>query len=1384
MEIGTGKKIISILIALAMVLSAIIIVSSEYKGQSTYSGTFPSRNSVPQQGLNKSFYKQSNQETNYKSELTSYSRFPQSQGNLLNATANSFAYISKSFSPLINENKLSLYKVTLTESGLPNGLNWSVLIDKGIPIVCIVLYNFSNFLCYSNNSFSTTMTALLPNGTYFYTAGPYPSYVSSGMFNVSGSPVNLQIEIPKLCSVTFKETSLKLNSDWNVIAISNQSTPYSGILIGKSTSDSIEGYLPSGTYNIYAGPLNTFVQVKPLNLTNSNSPYTDTLSLPTFYNITLSSSGVNKGFNWIALAQGSSSSTYVLYVNNSRNPSHIACLPSGNYSLIATEYSPQTSVISTNAIITGFAVSDSSFTFHLKFLKLYIITFKDQNLSNGTQWFIDIYNNTTSGLDFNYTYSSVITGYFPNGTFFYQACSSYLTAKGSFNVSGSPKSVIVSFPFTYKVTFNELNLVSGVQWEVKVNNQNLSIQTSDASINNTIIVYLPNGTYYYCPSVGGEANTYSSVGETHYYLLKGEFNVSGQGQNLDVNFPTLYHVTLNSRNVPAGVLWDLKVSNDSLGIYYTNETVGNPLIAYLEEGTYNFVAGAGNENTNILYGNITVSASSNSFVIDFPTLYTINFRPYNINPYSYWVLYAYSTGTSLNQVCYSNNSVGSSMVAYLPNGTYNYTATILTDQVTTIGPIQFYVNGTSTQINVIFPQYFQVKFIESNLPDNLTWFVEFNMSKHNGQGFNYETFSSSGKDLTVSLINGTYCYYAFWENVNVQFKKANLTVSGSALNITIVFPHLYKASFVEKNLPAGTYWTITDSSVALGITSYLATTSSNQSEYLPNGTYNYSAFLDYASLTDRSFTINSANLDIYVVFPVTYFVYIHPGDLPRGLTWYLYVMNATTNGNIYSLQSTSSMLNISLINGSYYYVVVAEIQLSSYFTGNIDFNVSGQNLQLYVPIPRISRVTFTETGMTLGLSWYVGVYNYTDHHAIYFSNASKGGDMLFYAFNGSYYYTVSSISPGWKPVAANGSFNVTGSNMTINFEFISTLITVTFKETGLPPGDTWSMTFNKTLLHSTTDTIVASVPNGTYAYSVVTPDEVSTGIRYVDFSPSGFANVSGSNLTILVKFEAQYYLVMKSSPSSGGTVSPNSEWLNASTVLTINAIPGTGYSFSDWVGQGSGSYSGTSHNATIVINGPINETGVFVMAMYEITFNESGLPPGTPWYMNISGMQPSGAIYSSSYSIYAGNGTYSYSVSNLTYYYTTDFSGMVTIAGHNVSIGIQFEHYAYITGTLSPDNASLSVNGRQIKIGNQGSFNISVEAGNFTIFSSAKGYNNYTVNFSLSPGQTKNIDIRLTPSVRNSGSLSAIEPYEIIGVIAALALIGSVIVVVNRRRKK
>src|SRR5262249_19858055 len=82
-----------------------------------------------------------------------------------------------------------------------------------------------------------------------------------------------------------------------------------------------------------------------------------------------------------------------------------------------------------------------------------------------------------------------------------------------------------------------------------------------------------------------------------------------------------------------------------------------------------------------------------------------------------------------------------------------------------------------------------------------------------------------------------------------------------------------------------------------------------------------------------------------------------------------------------------------------------------------------------------------------------------------------------------------------------------------------------------------------------------------------------------------------ANVTYTATFKTQYFLTM--SPGVGGTVSPRSGWKNSGTVVSISATPNTGFSFSNWTGSGTGSYSGPNNPASITMGGPITETATF-----------------------------------------------------------------------------------------------------------------------------------------------------------------------------------------------
>ena len=121
-------------------------------------------------------------------------------------------------------------------------------------------------------------------------------------------------------------------------------------------------------------------------------------------------------------------------------------------------------------------------------------------------------------------------------------------------------------------------------------------------------------------------------------------------------------------------------------------------------------------------------------------------------------------------------------------------------------------------------------------------------------------------------------------------------------------------------------------------------------------------------------------------------------------------------------------------------------------------------------------------------------------------------------------------------------------------------------------------------------------PGSSHTIATTSPQSGGTGVRYVWTSWTGGGAISHTvapttNKTYTATFTTQYYLTM--SHNTGGTVTPASGWKNSGAAVSITATPATGYSFSNWTGTGTGSFSGTTNPASITMGGPITETATF-----------------------------------------------------------------------------------------------------------------------------------------------------------------------------------------------
>jgi len=165
-----------------------------------------------------------------------------------------------------------------------------------------------------------------------------------------------------------------------------------------------------------------------------------------------------------------------------------------------------------------------------------------------------------------------------------------------------------------------------------------------------------------------------------------------------------------------------------------------------------------------------------------------------------------------------------------------------------------------------------------------------------------------------------------------------------------------------------------------------------------------------------------------------------------------------------------------------------------------------------------------------------------------------------------------------------------------------------------------------------------------HSYSFASTVAGSAGIQYVFNSASG-CGASGQSGTILASanctltgtYTTQYLLTTSSSPPSGGTVTPSTQYYNSGTPVTLGETPNGGYFFLSWTGSGTGSYSGNIAAPTIGINGVITQQANFYSTSTSTTTSTSTSTTTTTvypiTYNPTSGTYNGDIIYTSSTSL-------------------------------------------------------------------------------------------------------------------------------------------------------
>jgi hypothetical protein len=267
------------------------------------------------------------------------------------------------------------------------------------------------------------------------------------------------------------------------------------------------------------------------------------------------------------------------------------------------------------------------------------------------------------------------------------------------------------------------------------------------------------------------------------------------------------------------------------------------------------------------------------------------------------------------------------------------------------------------------------------------------------------------------------------------------------------------------------------------------------------------------------------------------------------------------------------------------------------------------------------------------------------------------------------------LATGWGVLDAG---NYTQNTMTYN---------VTFTETGLPSGTSWSVTVTPTLgdanctvsgsscsnsatRSSTGTTIVFAETYGRYTYTVASSNNLYS-------APGGSFKVCGKPVAASVTFSSVTYLVTFTEAGlPSGTewrVNVTGEPSLHSTGTTIStAQPNGSYTYT--VASANKEYSASGGSFT-VDGAAVQKTAAFALVTYKVTFTETGLPSGTEWWVNITGqsaLSSTGTTISTS----LPNGSYVYTVATVDKQYSSS-GGSFTVNGAAVPEPVTFSLVTY-----------------------------------------------------------------------------------------------------------
>ncbi len=332
---------------------------------------------------------------------------------------------------------------------------------------------------------------------------------------------------------------------------------------------------------------------------------------------------------------------------------------------------------------------------------------------------------------------------------------------------------------------------------------------------------------------------------------------------------------------------------------------------------------------------------------------------------------------------------------------------------------------------------------------------------------------------------------------------------------------------------------------------------------------------------------------------------------------------------------------------------------------------------------------------------------------------------------------------------------------------------VSFVESGLAPSTFWGFTFAGLSAATSSPIVVISFYDGSFPFEVLPVPGYrlsgGQGVLVLAGGPGGIAvNFSPSS--------GRYTLAFSESglpTATSWTVSVNGvAHASATSTLVLNEDNGTfTWVVSPVVGlvvrpsAGTTTIQGANQSVSLTFGLPTTES-------FRVAFFQLGLADGTLWTVTLDGTTIASQFDTIDFS--EPNGSYAYTIGNVSGYSVTPTSGTVTVAGGTSDFAVTFTAILVpLAGTVTPAFAFVWIDGGLVTVSPTGAFSVDVVPGFHAVAAQADGYYPFFEYVNVSVDHTiGTIDLAHVPVAGTGTSSVLLGPdLALLAGVATLALI-------------